>query len=58
MAVVTQTADPLFRTIDWAWLPALRVLYDGRNSLRTVDLPESVAYHGAGVPAALRAGAR
>ena len=56
-AVVTQTADPLFRTLDWAWLPDVRVVYDGRNSLRTIELPESVAYHGAGVPAALRVGA-
>jgi nucleotide sugar dehydrogenase len=53
-AIVTQTADPAFAALDWAWFPDLRVIYDGRNSLRTIELPESVAYHGVGVPQALR----
>ncbi len=57
-AIVTQTADPAFATLDWGWFPQLGVVYDGRNSLRTVDLPARVAYHGVGVPAALRAPGR
>jgi nucleotide sugar dehydrogenase len=54
-AIVTQTADPLFATLDPAWFPDLAVLFDGRDSLRGLDLPESVAYRGIGLPA--RAGA-
>ncbi len=53
-AIVTQTADPAFEQLEWEWLPDLRVIYDGRNSLRTIALPEGVAYHGVGVPQALR----
>jgi nucleotide sugar dehydrogenase len=53
-AIVTQTADPLWRTLDPAGFPALEVLYDGRNSLRDVALPERVAYFGVGVQAATR----
>jgi nucleotide sugar dehydrogenase len=53
-AIVTQTADPLFRSLDFSRFPDLDVLYDGRNSLRDVDLPERIAYHGVGVPAATR----
>ncbi len=53
-AIVTQTADPAFASLDWAWFPELRVVYDGRNSLRAAAIPASVAYHGVGVPAALR----
>jgi nucleotide sugar dehydrogenase len=47
-AIVTQTADPAFANLDTAWFPALRVVYDGRNSLRKLELPDSVAYHGVG----------
>lgn len=50
-AIVTQTADPRWAELDLARFPELRVLYDGRNSLRDVLLPESVEYHGVGVPA-------
>jgi nucleotide sugar dehydrogenase len=57
-AIVTQTADPVFTTLDWDWFPEVGVVYDGRNSLRTADLPAGVAYHGVGVPAALRAPGR
>jgi nucleotide sugar dehydrogenase len=57
-AIVTQTADPAFATLDWGWFPELGVVYDGRNSLRNADLPAGVAYHGVGVPAALRAPGR
>jgi hypothetical protein len=53
-AIVTQTSDPAFEDLEWAWFPDLRVIYDGRNSLRTVKLPTDVAYHGVGVPQTLR----
>jgi nucleotide sugar dehydrogenase len=53
-AIVTQTADPLFRTLDFGYFPELAVLFDGRNSLRDLDLPEGVAYRGVGVPARVR----
>ncbi|HKB27764.1 MAG TPA: nucleotide sugar dehydrogenase, partial [Candidatus Limnocylindrales bacterium] len=49
-AVVTQTADPLFATMDPAWFPTLAVIYDGRNSLRELGLPDRVAYRGVGIP--------
>jgi nucleotide sugar dehydrogenase len=49
-AIVTQTADPLFATLDVAWFPGLKVVLDGRNSLRGMALPATVAYHGIGVP--------
>ena len=49
-AILTQTADPLFSTLDLAWFPALEVLFDGRDSLRDVELPPTVAYRGIGVP--------
>ena len=48
-AIVTQTADPLFTTLDPAWYPGLRVVYDGRNSLRALALPAGTSYHGVGV---------
>ncbi len=53
-AIVTQTADKQFLGLDTAWFPDLVVLYDGRNSLRTLPLPETVAYLGVGVQAATR----
>jgi nucleotide sugar dehydrogenase len=53
-AIVTQTADRAFAALDAAWFPALRVVYDGRNSLRTLALPEGVAYVGVGVQASTR----
>ena len=37
--VVTQTGDPRFASFDPAWCPALEILYDGRNSMRGVELP-------------------
>ena len=49
-AVITQTADPLFGTLDPAWFPDLEVIFDGRDSLRGLDLPPSVAYRGIGLP--------
>ncbi|HEY2887316.1 MAG TPA: nucleotide sugar dehydrogenase [Candidatus Limnocylindrales bacterium] len=53
-AIVTQTADPLFKGLDFELFPAAEVLFDGRNSLRDIALPGRVAYHGVGVPAAIR----
>jgi nucleotide sugar dehydrogenase len=49
-AIVTQTADPQFGGLDPAWFSDLEVLFDGRDSLRDLALPESVAYRGIGVP--------
>jgi len=48
-AIVTQTGDPQFSALDPAWFPALRVVLDGRNSLRDLALPDGVAYRGIGV---------
>jgi nucleotide sugar dehydrogenase len=48
-AVVTQTADPLFASLDPAWFPALGAIFDGRNSLRELALPQAVAYRGVGL---------
>ena len=53
-AIITQTADPLFGSIDFDLFPAAEVLFDGRNSLRNLVLPERIAYHGVGVPATVR----
>ncbi len=55
-AIVTQTGDRLFGTLDAAWFPDLAVVYDGRNSLRSLALPDGVAYVGVGVQAATRGG--
>jgi len=51
-ALVTQTADPGWLRLDPAWLPDLRVVYDGRNSLSPLleRLGAGVAYRGVGVP--------
>ncbi len=53
-AIVSQTADPAFSGLDAAWFADLRVVYDGRNSLRELTLPATVAYVGVGVQAASR----
>lgn len=47
-AVVTQTADPAWTTLEPAWFPRLELLMDGRNSLRGFALPPHVAYQGIG----------
>lgn len=47
-AIVTQTADPEWRTLSLAWFPGLRLLFDGRNSLRDLARPKQVAYRGFG----------
>lgn len=51
-AIITQTADPAFALLDPAWFPDLRVVFDGRNSLRGVELPAGVAYRGVGLGSA------
>jgi len=50
-AIIVQTADPAFRALDPDWFPELEVLYDGRNALRDLALPERVTYLGVGLPA-------
>jgi UDP-N-acetyl-D-mannosaminuronic acid dehydrogenase len=49
-AVVLQTADKAFRSIDPAWWPDLEVLLDGRNGMLDVEVPEHVRVLGIGVP--------
>jgi nucleotide sugar dehydrogenase len=49
-AIVTQTADPRWRELDPSWFPQLELLFDGRNSLRELALPDGVRYLGVGVP--------
>ena len=56
-AIVTQTADPRWLDLSPAWFPDLEIVYDGRNSLRRLVLPEGVQYAGVGVPERARAGA-
>jgi nucleotide sugar dehydrogenase len=53
-AIVTQTADRLWETLDFSLFPQLEMIVDGRNSLRRVELPDGVAYMGIGVQAATR----
>jgi nucleotide sugar dehydrogenase len=53
-AIVTQTADPVFATLDPSWFPKLEVVLDGRNSLRDVQLPSGICYLGIGIPARTR----
>ena len=47
-AIVTQTADPAWSGLDPAWFPVLELLFDGRNSLRSLAVPDSVTYQGIG----------
>jgi nucleotide sugar dehydrogenase len=49
-AILTQTDDPAFATLDFAWFPELELLFDGRNSLRELPLPPTVTYQGIGLP--------
>ena len=49
-AILTQTGDPRWRTLDWTWFPELAIVYDGRNSLAEVDLPHGARIVGVGVP--------
>jgi nucleotide sugar dehydrogenase len=54
-AIISQTGDPLFATLDPGWFPELEVVFDGRDSLRELPLPPTVAYRGIGVPPRPRA---
>ncbi len=56
-AIVTQTADPRFAELDAAWFPELELLFDGRDSVRDLELPPTVAYRGIGVPPRARSAA-
>jgi UDP-N-acetyl-D-mannosaminuronate dehydrogenase len=56
-AIVSQTADPRWSELDPAWFPELQLVYDGRNSLAALRLPDGVAYRGVGLPPTARAGA-
>ncbi len=47
-AIVTQTGDPVWGTVDPAWFPGLRLFVDGRNSVRELALPDTVDYRGIG----------
>ncbi len=49
-ALVTQTADPVFREIDPTWFPELLVVLDGRGSLGDVHFPPGVRALGVGRP--------
>ncbi len=49
-AVVAQTADPAFGALDPAWLPDLEVVFDGRNSLGDLVVPDGVRVLGVGRP--------
>ncbi|HEX9549498.1 MAG TPA: nucleotide sugar dehydrogenase [Candidatus Limnocylindrales bacterium] len=49
-AIVTQTGDPRWSTLDPAWFPDLGILVDGRNTLSGLALPPGVRYRGIGVP--------
>ena len=47
-AIVTQTGDPAWRSLDASWFEGLRLFVDGRNSLRSLALPDGVVYRGIG----------
>jgi nucleotide sugar dehydrogenase len=49
-AVVLQTGAALWHELDPERFPELHVLYDGRNALRGVALPERIRYLGVGQP--------
>jgi len=49
-AIVLQTADPAFRSLDAAWFAHLEVILDGRNGLGGVAFPAGVRVLGVGVP--------
>jgi nucleotide sugar dehydrogenase len=50
--IVSQTMDPAWRDLDPASFGRLRLLIDGRNSLRSLRLPEGATYRGIGVAVA------
>jgi nucleotide sugar dehydrogenase len=48
-AIVTQTGDPRWLTLDPSWFPGLAILVDGRNTLSGLALPAGARYRGIGV---------
>jgi UDP-N-acetyl-D-mannosaminuronic acid dehydrogenase len=48
-AIVTHTGDALWQELDTSWFPDLELLFDGRNSLRDLALPDRVQYAGVGM---------
>lgn len=49
-AIITQTADPTWRSLDASWFPSLKLIVDGRNSLSGLQLRPGSAIVGFGVP--------
>jgi nucleotide sugar dehydrogenase len=49
-AVVAQTGDPRWNKLEAGWFPDLRLVFDGRNSLDGLALPDGVTRHGVGKP--------
>ena len=52
--IVSQTIDPAWNELDPAWFDGLRLLIDGRNSLRSLRLPDGAVYRGIGAGTAGR----
>jgi nucleotide sugar dehydrogenase len=50
-AIVTQTGDARWRSLDWAWFPELRIVFDGRSALASIEPPPGVTITGVGTPA-------
>jgi UDP-N-acetyl-D-mannosaminuronic acid dehydrogenase len=48
--IVAQTADRAFGDLDPEWFPELELVFDGRNGLHDLVLPEHVRVLGLGVP--------
>ena len=57
-AIVTQTADPTWGTMDPAWFPRLELIYDGRNSLHRLVPDPKVTYVGVGLGTGVAPGGR
>jgi UDP-N-acetyl-D-mannosaminuronate dehydrogenase len=49
VAIIMQTADPLWSELDFGRFPRLRVVLDCRNGLANFDWPSLVFYQGIGV---------
>lgn len=50
-AIVAQTGDARWRDLDLGWFPALRIVFDGRGALASVEPPPGVTITGVGTPA-------
>lgn len=48
-AIVTQTADDRWNSLEAAWFPKLALIVDGRNSVTDLRLPGGIRYRGIGV---------